>query len=747
MLSRRHICISIALLALLLLAIFLVSTPQHIPTVGEIGRHCPATPPAVASSPPPLYLGFDAYRHWDKLSYLELGDRVEGQSTADPDGSNLDNSHYLRVLPDGEHVLFEQLGPGLVTFMRMQEDYGGPWNLSLDGRFKTAIGTGDLGQVNPTSDPARAFPYPLSLNPQESQGSSIIAAAIPFQQSILWTSHWTNGNFYALYRKLSYDTPLRTWNGRTLAEDVVSLLRHSGSDIAPEAIPTQSGSITLVGGTTTPIITLPGPCQIRALTFRVPFNEKVRFGNARLLIYWNGEASPSVDVPIKFLVGDGAGVYQPSERPLVQGWIAGAGGDGSTFMDFNLYWPMPFTTSARIAILSGAALQNIAWQIRYEPFPDPPAWWGTFHATYTSVPTPTPGQDMTFLDVKGSGRLVGTVINFTAPDSTLEGDPRIYLDDNQTPQIAVTGTEEWGLGGNYWNNGMQTTLPLGGLPSSINNPHGADHDGAALYRFLIADSIPFNRHLVVRWEHGGADESTHPYRAAIFWYGTPVQTALLTDEMLPASLDSRVDHTYSSPGEHTYQLTAAYAYQVHSPLSTATGTAMTTTASFTMALDPHNVGAFLRRTFDYCVPNQRANIYIDGRFAGTWYTAGESNRTDGDGHMRCWREEEFPLPASLTAGKASVTVLVEFLPTTNPQNRTWTAFRYQMYSFVLPSHSRAMSGLPTDTTTDVLARAFVVVHSLSVTIVSTSVATTDALVVAVLGRRRWVYSRSQHPVM
>jgi hypothetical protein len=32
---------------------------------------------------PPLYLGLEAYRHWDKLSYLEVGDRVEGQSTAD----------------------------------------------------------------------------------------------------------------------------------------------------------------------------------------------------------------------------------------------------------------------------------------------------------------------------------------------------------------------------------------------------------------------------------------------------------------------------------------------------------------------------------------------------------------------------------------------------------------------------------------------------------------------------------------
>src|SRR5262249_5772209 len=104
---------------------------------------------------------------------------------------------------------------------------------------------------------------------------------------------------------------------------------------------------------------------------------------------------------------------------------------------------------------------------------------------------------------------------------------------------------------------------------------------------------------------------------------------------------------------------------------------------FTLALDPRNVGAFLRRTFDYCVPNQRADIYIDGQLAGTWYSAGASG-SDAEGHMRCWREEEFPLPAALSIGKSSVEVQVAFVPTADPPNSTWNEFRYQMYSFVMP---------------------------------------------------------------
>ncbi len=690
----RHLYSRIVLLFLLLLAgIFLAVRFWSTSHSNEIMHACAAvgrsqgtvTATATAQTSPPLYLGLDAYRRLDKLSYLEVGDRVEGTSTADPGGSNSDNKHVVRVLPDGEHILFDQLGPGIMTFMRMQENYGGPWNLSLDGHFTTTVNASDFGQTHPVSGPASNFPYPLSLNPRQSQGSSIVETSIPFQQSMQWSSQQANGNFYALYRKLPYGSTLHTWHGHEPVNDVVSLLRCAGSDSVPQSTSQRQGNLTLAAHRETPVVTLSGPAQIRVLEFQVSPQEMLGFGNAHLRIYWNGETHPSVNAPIKFLAGDGAGIYFPRHRQLVQGWIAGMSRDQTGSMNIHLYWPMPFSSCARIAILADSPLDSIRWSVRYEPFPDPPQWWATFHASYVSVAEPRLGQDMTFLDVKGSGKLVGTMINFSVPDNTLEGDPRIYLDESKTPQIAVTGTEEWGLGGNYWNGGQQVSLPLGGLPSSINNPLGTNIDGAALYRFLIADSIPFNRHLVVRWEHGGADESLHAYRATMLWYGTPTQTALLSDNVLPAVPASRLAHHYVATGEHTYQLSAAYEYLVHTPLISAPGTILTGAASFTIQLDPRNVGAFLRRTFDDCVGNQRANIYLDSSFAGTWYNAGTSNGVGVDGHQRCWRDEDYPLPASLTAGKSSVKVSLVFLPTTDPQDSIWTAFRYSMYSFVLPS--------------------------------------------------------------
>src|SRR5690242_17132894 len=99
--AGRLICL-VVLLPLLLLG----DTPPSSP-VAQISpvQPCPTIlttqGPTSASTAPPLYLGLDAYRHWDKLSYLELGDRVEGASTADLAGSNADSRHILRVLPDG----------------------------------------------------------------------------------------------------------------------------------------------------------------------------------------------------------------------------------------------------------------------------------------------------------------------------------------------------------------------------------------------------------------------------------------------------------------------------------------------------------------------------------------------------------------------------------------------------------------------------------------------------------------------
>jgi hypothetical protein len=96
-------------------------------------------------------------------------------------------------------------------------------------------------------------------------------------------------------------------------------------------------------------------------------------------------------------------------------------------------------------------------------------------------------------------------------------------------------------------------------------------------------------------------------------------------------------------------------------------------STFTATLRPDNEGAFLRRTLDACAGKQHAIVFIDGQFAGTWYNPVGIAQSRG----RCWRDDDLPLPRSLTEGKKSVTIRII------SQAGDWTAKNYQLHNFVL----------------------------------------------------------------
>lgn len=640
---------------------------------------------ASCASVPPPNLGLDAYRQLGHLSFLDLVSRASGQSTADPAANNADWTNPVRSLPSGGRVLLDQSGPGVVTFMRMQEDYGSPWRLTVDGSKPTTIAPSDLGRPANQGPVAAAFPLPLSFAPDQSRGSSLFMTPIPFQQSISLSSSSGNGNFYSLLRRLPYGTPVTAGTPNVSAADVAQAVQAGPGAFLPAGPSVASGSVGLKAFSSNQIADLQGQGQrqIRLLHFDVPASDAVALGNSTLRVWWDGEQSPSVDAPLKFLAGDAAGVYQPSGRPLVAGLLAKAGASGDHF-SFDLLWPMPYRQEARISLVSNSPtdLSGVSWQVATEPFNAPSTWWAPLHATYTSIPNPQPGRDMTFLDVSGSGRIVGTVINFGHVGPTLEGNPRIFLDEADTPQVQATGTEEWGLGGNYWRGGQQVSLPLGGLPSADNNPAGADVDGAGLYRFLVADSIPFNRHAKVTWEHGALNSTTEPYRATVIWYGTPTPTALPSDDLAPGVPTSAAAHQFTGTGLRTTRLTSGYAYKSETMPHTLDMVGTSGTTSFTMSLSAGAVGAFLRRTYDTASTNQRADVYVDGVYAGTWYNAGQFSPVDPAGLKRQLMEDEFPLPGSLLAGKRTIKVELRNHPVAGLPSGLWTAARYQLYSMV-----------------------------------------------------------------
>ncbi|WP_394828584.1 DUF2961 domain-containing protein [Pendulispora albinea] len=94
-------------------------------------------------------------------------------------------------------------------------------------------------------------------------------------------------------------------------------------------------------------------------------------------------------------------------------------------------------------------------------------------------------------------------------------------------------------------------------------------------------------------------------------------------------------------------------------------------STFTVKLDPANDGVVLQRRLDLHVPNQVADVYIDGTLAGTWSDRGEDQTTS-------WRDNFFQVPRALTQGKSAIDVRVRFKSSANDYNE----FFYWIYSRV-----------------------------------------------------------------
>src|SRR5687768_3980265 len=149
----------------------------------------------------------------------------------------------------------------------------------------------------------------------------------------------------------------------------------------------------------------------------------------------------------------------------------------------------------------------------------------------------------------------------TARLGTLEGDPRFFFDESQSPQAYGTGTEEWGGGGDYWG-GLNMTLPFAGHPVGAKNLKEAKNDEDKIhsaYRFLLADLMPFGKNARIHLEHGGINQSTEHYKTVAYWYGVPAPSLVKTDELNVGDAASEKAHNYHSPDASApYGITSRY---------------------------------------------------------------------------------------------------------------------------------------------------------------------------------------------
>lgn len=705
--------------------------------LGACGDGAHPSPPS-ASDPPPLAIGLSAFLSWDRLYRPRIGTRTNMRSTYDRAGGNEsgDASHFIRQTAPDFNTALDVAGPGVLLFVRTNHWHGSPWHYVVDGTDLVVTESSTADPQNPTPSsvfmPADVFPYPLVYTWSETQGADLNWIPMPFRASFTLGYGRTHyGTGYFIYQTFPANANIEPFDASPPDPDVLTLLGRAGEDIASpsEHARTQSGTFELPAGKTVAIADLTGRQRIVALKFRIPRANAIDLARARLKITWDDRTEPSIDAPLALFFGSGSLYNRTNTEWLVRGLLANIRFTASE-VELASYFPMPFESRARIE-LTGAneTATGLSFEIRTEPHDDRPEWTSHFHASYRDHGEPEQGRDLVLLDTTQTegggdycGVFVGTSFIFSdrAVLTTLEGDPRFFFDDSQSPQAYGTGTEEWAGGGDYWG-GVNMTLPLAGHPvgaADDKSAHNEEDKIESAYRFLISDAMPFGKNARIQLEHGGEDESTEHYQSVVYWYGRRGACLVQTDAFHVGDEADERAHAYDSPTASAVQtISSRYELGVDHlhdkeiyPESTDTGRSMTGTSELTIRLREDNLGVLLRRKLDFAIPDQRADVFVADdeprakwQPAGTWYLAG-SNRCyfsnpaaelDPPNPVlqtsnRRFRDDEFLLARELTRGRRSVRLRLVFrpvslaiLPNEPVADLAWSELRYSVYSYVL----------------------------------------------------------------
>ncbi|MFB3830213.1 MAG: DUF2961 domain-containing protein [Bryobacteraceae bacterium] len=702
---------------------------------------------AFAADPPVIPVGLDAYRMWDRWAYQRIGARAYMRSTYDRTGGNerADASHFLYQLADDFNVTLDVAGPGILYFARYNHWHGSPWHYEVDGKDTIVQESSTPDPLHPVQNsvfqPEHLFPNPLTWTWSVTKGADLMWVPIAFENSFRMAySRTFYGTGYYIYHRFVEGTklsrPIVRWDAKTPPDkDVLDLIARAGEDIAPQpgaAVKGESGELGLPAGGWVPVwSSRKAPAALRLLEFSVPRDRALEFGKARLRVTWDGRKEASIDAPVALFFGAGTLYNRDGREYLVKSFPMVVKFEAERVV-LRCFFPMPFFRSARIELGgAAAAIPGVKWAVRHAPFKDPASHVGYFHATYRDHPSPERGRDLVLLETAKtegggdwSGSFVGTsyIFSHRAVLNTLEGDPRFFFDDSQSPQAYGTGTEEWGGGGDYWG-GRNMTLPFAGHPAGARNAKealSAEDQIESAYRFLLADLMPFGKNAVIRLEHGGTNESTEHYETVSYWYGLPAPSLVKTDELSIGDTESEQRHRYSSPeASQPYEITSRYEWgpdtlkgETIYPAHTDRGRTTKTASEFTLAIDPANVGVMLRRKLDYAFPNQRAEVSVSDpgkanwKPAGVWYLAGSNtcvfsgppgrDELGATQHVvqtsnRRFRDDEFLIPRALTKGRRAIRVRVKFTPVETPlfpghplPELAWSEIRYTAYSFVVP---------------------------------------------------------------
>jgi hypothetical protein len=208
-----------------------------------------------------------------------------------------------------------------------------------------------------------------------------------------------------------------------------------------------------------------------------------------LRFYWDGEETPSIEVPAPDFFAVGHERFARVNSQVVTVNPANA---------MNCYWPMPFRRHAKVTLTNEASedLVLLAYQITFAETAVPDNA-GYLHAQWRRATTGARNPYVIVDGVRGRGRYVGTFLAWTQLSRGWfgEGEIKFFLDgDGESPTICGTGTEDY-FCGSYGFPEVYTT-PYAG--TTLHGDFEADPPRYwSLYRWHIPDPICFQEDIRV----------------------------------------------------------------------------------------------------------------------------------------------------------------------------------------------------------------------------------------------------------
>jgi len=298
-------------------------------------------------------------------------------------------------------------------------------------------------------------------------------------------------------------------------------------------------AISIAPGQTAVLADIKGPAAIHHIWFTI--SAEAFYGRKLVLrMFWDGEDTPSVEAP----VGDFFAVGHGLNRNLVSVPVVRS----SEGRALNCYWYMPFRWSARITVTNEGSrpVGSFYYYIDYRQLEDLKPDVPYFHAQYRQEFPCEPGKNYLILDAVGRGHYVGC--NLSVLQRSMgwwgEGDDMIYVDGEETPSLHGTGSEDYFS--DAWGMREGNNLYYGCSLQEEDFQVGAK---ATVYRFHLADPIPFASSVRVTIEHGHANDRSDFLSSVAYWYQTephkPFPSFPPVDRRLPFALE--IGNNFSQP--------------------------------------------------------------------------------------------------------------------------------------------------------------------------------------------------------